>query len=165
MKKNKYSLPFSFPVHAWLIVIIISCLSILPDITHAARSITERDYISERYQNFHGFVPVPGSGYIISRTDSKWPSDVTLEMSKDKSLLISLEAQGNNPAGLIMMASEILSPRVLKSVCKWDDLRFPVRFWTDRFWLPKGKCESSGCPKITFKALRGTTEIIILDKR
>lgn len=135
------------------------------DFAGAERSISEKDYISEQRQNFYGFVPVVGSGYIISRTDSQWPGSVTLEMSRDTSLLISIEAQGNNPAGLIMLASEILSPRVLKQVWAWDDLRYILRFWTGNYWTPKGECDSTGCPKIRFQAVRGTSEIIILDKR
>jgi len=134
------------------------------DFTIAERGITERDYIIDRSIQFQGSVAVIGTGYTISAIDSTWPQQVTFVMHKDRSLMVRIFPI-KRPAGVLMLGSQPSSPRLVKAVWANDDLRNPFSFWTDSFWVRKGACDHTGCPKIRFQATRGTLGISILDKR
>jgi hypothetical protein len=130
----------------------------------AERGITERDYIIDRSIQFQGSVAIVGRHYTLSATDPKWPQQVTFVMHKDRSLMVRIYYI-KRPAGVLMLASPPSSPRLIKAVWAQDDLRYPVRFWTEDFWIRKGVCDPTSCPKIRFQATRGTIGISILDKR
>lgn len=146
------------------IPIITLALFSFCDWSIAKRGITERDYIIDRSIRFHGSVAVVGEGYTISVTDSKWPQQVTFVMHKDRSLMVRIFPI-YRPAGVLMLASQPSSPRLVKAVWANDDLRNPVNLWTNNFWVRKGTCDHTGCPKIRFQATRGTIGLSILDKR
>jgi hypothetical protein len=146
------------------IPVITLALYSFVDRSMAKRGITERDYIIDRSIRFQGSVALVGEGYTISVTDSKWPQQVTFVMHKDRSLMVRIYSI-KRPAGVLMLASQPSSPRLLKAVWANDDLRVPVSFWTENFWVRKGTCDHTGCPKIRFQATRGTIGLSILDKR
>jgi len=151
------SLMIAFPI-------ITLALYSFVDRSIAKRGITEKDYIIDRSIQFQGSVAVVGRHYTISVTDPKWPQQVTFFMHKDRSLMVRIYSI-KRPAGVLMLASQPSSPRLIKPVWANDDLRDPVSFWTDDFWIRNGTCNHSGCPKIRFQATRGTIGVSILDKR
>lgn len=134
------------------------------DWSMAERGITERDYIIERSIQYQGSVAIIGQGYTISATESKWPQQVTFVMHKDRSLMVRIYPI-KRPAGVLMLGSQPSSPRLVKAVWANDDLRDPFSFWTDAFWVRRGTCDHTGCPRIRFQATRGTIGVSILDKR
>ncbi len=144
--------------------IIILALHSFVDRSVAERGITERDYIIDRSIQFQGSVAIVGRHYTISVTDPKWPQQVTFVMHKDRSLMVRIYSI-KRPAGVLMLASQPSSPRLIKAVWANDDLRNPVSFWTGDFWVHNGTCDHSGCPKVRFQATRGTIGVSILDKR
>ena len=147
-----------------VIPIIAVVLFSFCDRSIAKRGITERDYLIERSIQYQGSVAIIGRGYTISAIDSTWPQQVTFVMHKDRSLMVRIFPI-KRPAGVIMLGSQPSSPRLVKAVWANDDLRNPFSFWTDSFWVRKGACDHTGCPKIRFQATRGTLGISILDKR
>ena len=130
----------------------------------ALRGITERDSVIDEQIRFHGHVAVPGEEHTISIVDRKWPQEVTFVMHKDRSLRVRLYPI-RLPASVVMLASRASSPRVLRATWAYDDLRSTVTFWTDDYWSPLGGCDTSGCPRIRFQALRGTVGLVVVDKR
>jgi len=147
-----------------LFPVITSILLSLFDRATAERGITERDYIIDRSIQFQGSVAIIGKHYTISAKDSKWPQQVTFVMQRDRSLMVRLYSI-KNPSGVLMLASQPSSPRLVNPVWANDDLRYPVSFWTEDIWVRRGACDHSGCPRIRFQATRGTIGVSILDKR
>lgn len=131
---------------------------------HGLRGITERDANRDEAIRFNGHVAVLGEDHTISAVDTSWPQDVTFTMEKDSALLIRVEPL-KEPASFVMEASTAGSPRVMRTVNGSDDLRSPVFFWTNRYWLPMERCNATGCPKIRIRALRGTLGVMVQEKR
>jgi hypothetical protein len=144
--------------------IITLALYSFVDLSLAERGITERDYIIDRSIQFQGSVAIVGRHYTISATDPKWHQQVTFIMHKDRSLMVRIYPI-KRPAGVLMLASQPSSPRLVNPVWANDDLRDAFSFWTDDFWIRTGTCDHSGCPKIRFQATRGTIGVSILDRR
>jgi hypothetical protein len=151
------SLMIAFPI-------VTLVLYSLVDRSSAERGITERDYIIDRSIQFQGSVAIVGRHYTISVTDPKWPQQVTFVMHKDRSLMVRIYPI-ERPAGVLMLASQPSSPRLVSPVWANDDLRDAFSFWTEDFWIRTGACDHTGCPKVRFQATRGTIEMSILDKR
>lgn len=150
-------------------LLIVGCLMgilLIPDRpVEAVRGFTERDYIIDRHIRFQGYEPVMMEGYTISTSDPKWDQTVGFVMSKDRSLLF--EFQPVTPkAGVIMFASQVGSPRHLKAVWSDDNITTPIRIWSDRFWTPDNRaCDATGCPRIMFKATKGTLGVFVMDRK
>jgi hypothetical protein len=161
LKISRKNLTMSFIV---VLPIVIFVLLSFYNRSKAERGISERDYIIDRSIQFQGSVAIVGRHYTISAMDYKWPQQVTFVMHKDRSLMVRIYPI-KKPAGLLMLASETSSPRLVKPVWANDYLRDPVSFWTDNFWIRNGTCDHTGCPKIRFQATRGTIGVSILDKR
>ena len=124
----------------------------------------ERDYITEQWERFHGTGPTIGVTRWISLVDSRFPHQVTYTMKKYRTLLIRIESDIKH-SGVIMLASQPASPRMLKTVWSCEDLRYPISFWTDRYWRTNKKCNETGCPKIRFQVTKGALAVGILDGR
>jgi len=146
-----------------IVMLAISTFFYYDDVS-AMRSIHRRDYLTDRRERFSGNGIRVGNRYAISVIKSELPHQVTFNMISDRAILIKIDTTVK-PSGVIMLASQPSSPRILKPVWTCEDLREPVFFWTDQFWTPTGGCNSTGCPKIRFIATRGSLIVYLLNKR
>lgn len=161
-KSGKNLTGISSPVMIFCLTIML--LIIIPS-AHAVRDYDERDYIIDRHIRSQGYEPVLFNPFTISVTDIRWDETVAYVMSKDQSLLI--EIQPVTPvAGVVMFGSEPGATRRLRAVWANDHVTEPVRFWTHRFWTPGNReCDITGCPRILFKATRGTLGVNIIKRK
>lgn len=130
----------------------------------ADRAYNERDKMTDERIKTEGFRPVLFNAFTISADNPKWDERVTYLMSKHSALLVEVTPL-NKPTGVIMFASGPASRRDMKAVWAHDDLTEPVRFWTDRYWPSSKECDTTGCPRLMFKAIKGTLSVTILDTR
>ncbi len=130
----------------------------------AQGGISERDYITVEKKRFHGRGPRIGAVYWLGLVNPNALQQVTFKMIDTHALLIKIQTKRKN-SGVIMLASQVGTPRILKAVWKCDNILEPIIFWTDRFWIPDNECNSLGCPKIRFQTTRGECDLFILDKR
>jgi hypothetical protein len=130
----------------------------------AQGKINEGDYLSVEKKRFHGRGPRVGTVYWLGILNSEMLQQVTLNMFNTRALLINIQTDRKN-SGVIMLVSEVGTPRILKAVWKCDNILEPIIFWTDRFWIPENECSFLGCPKIRFQATSGECDLFILDKK
>ncbi len=155
-----------FFLHILYISIIIISVGIIFFLSKsiAGNRIDNRDSITEGKKRFYGRGARVGTSFTISKIDSTKMQQVTFGMGNSRALLIKIQTYKKN-SGVIMLVSQVGSSRLLKAVWKCDDIRAPIIFWTDHFWIPDKECNAFGCPKIRFQAIRGKLSVTILDKR
>ncbi|MDM8554714.1 hypothetical protein QUF75_08305 [Desulfococcaceae bacterium HSG7] len=124
----------------------------------------KRDYISVEKKSYHGRGPRIGASYYLGVTNSEQLQQVTFNMFNTRALLIKIQAKRKN-SGLIMLASQVGTPRILKAVWKCDNILEPIILWTDDFWIPENECNPFGCSKIRFQATTGSLSLLILDRK
>ncbi len=124
----------------------------------------KRDYISVEKKSYHGRGPRSGVTYYLGVLNSEMLQQVTFNMFNTRALLIKIQTKRKN-SGLIMLASQVGTPRILKAVWKCDNILEPIIFWTDDFWIPENECNPFGCPKIRFQATTGSLDLLILDRK
>jgi len=122
------------------------------------------DYLIKRQINFHGTGPALEEEHWLTLYDRKFSRQITYEMDDYRALLVQLRTDVR-PTSVIMLASTAGTPRVLRLVWRCDDLRDPIVFWTDRYWISDQICNATGCPKIRFQVIRGGVDIKIIKRR
>lgn len=123
-----------------------------------------KDYMIEGHRQFYGVGPVVGTRHTLSLPDPEWPDQVTLLMKDARSLRIRIDPL-KKPVNILMLASDVISPRTVRPVWGHDDLREAIVFWTGDYWLPGAECDDMGCPKIRFQMIHGAAAVTILEKR
>ncbi|BBO80327.1 hypothetical protein DSCO28_08930 [Desulfosarcina ovata subsp. sediminis] len=153
-------------INFWIIVggMLLMIVILSPHPLSAERGYNERDKMTDERIKVQGFRPVPFNGFTISADDPKWDERVSYLMSKHSALLVEI-APMNEPISVIMFVSSPASCRGMQAAWAYDHLTFPMRFWTNRYWVSNKTCDTTGCPRIMFKATKGTLEVTILDTR
>lgn len=146
---------------------LLICLAILPlapiGTARSQSTLAGRDYMTWQRELSQGTRPRVGDVRSLAPLDHI-RDQVTWVMSRDRALLVQIEPV-EQPATVYMLVSTAASPHRLRAIWGSDNLTEPIRFWTDRFWSPVGKCNPTGCPKIRFRATRGKVRVTILQKR
>jgi hypothetical protein len=150
-------------IRAWVIAAVLLLLILVPQPTVAVRGFTERDKQTDERIRTEGFLPVLFNPYTISATDRKWDEQVAYLMSRDSAVLVEI-APTKEAAGVIMLVGNAGSGG-LRAAWADDHVSRPVRLWTNRYWLSSKQCDANGCPRIVFKATKGTLTVTVLDKR
>jgi hypothetical protein len=118
------------------------------------------DYIIREKRRFHGTGPILWRKYTLARGMSGWPEWITFNMVAYKSLLVEIKPL-KKPCGIILYGSHVGTPRLLKAVWAYDEIRNPVLLQTDKYWLDWSGCNATGCPKLKFQVTRGSLTVTI----
>jgi hypothetical protein len=143
--------------------ILAFVLVLSPHPVEAVRGFNERNRFADEKIKTDGFLPVLFNPFTISADNPKWDERVTYEMSRDSAVLVEIKPV-KKPVGVIMFVSQS-GTATLKAAWSHDHITEPVRFWTHRYWISSKQCDEAGCPRIMFKAIKGTLAVTILDKR
>ncbi|MCI5137785.1 MAG: hypothetical protein D3922_05080 [Candidatus Electrothrix sp. AR1] len=118
------------------------------------------DYIIREKRRFHGTGPVLRRKYTLAWGMSGWPEWITFNMAAYRSLLVEIKPL-KKPCGIILYGSRVGSPRLLKAVWTYDEVRNPVILQTGKYWLNWFGCNAVGCPKLKFQVTRGSLTVTI----
>lgn len=144
--------------------LLLAAILFHPPPLGADRAYNERDKMTDERIKDQGFRPVLFNPFTISADDPQWDERVSYLMSKHSALLVEVSPV-KKPTGVIMFASSPASRRDMRAAWAHDNLTDPVRFWTNRYWISGKDCDTTGCPRLMFKAIKGTLTVTILDTR
>lgn len=144
--------------------ILFATLLFSPCPSNATRGYIERNKMTDEEIKTEGFLPVLFNPYTISADDPQWDEKVSIVMSQHSALLVEINPL-NMPTGVILFASSRGSRRAMKAVWANDHVTEPIRLWTNRYWISDKTCDPTGCPRLMFKATKGTLAVTILEKR
>lgn len=118
------------------------------------------DYIIREKRRFYGVDPVSGRKYTLAWGMSGWPEWITFNMAAYRSLLVEIKPL-KKPCGIILYGSRVGTPRLLKTVWAYDEIRHSVFLQTGKYWIDRSRCNATGCPKLKFQVTRGSLNVII----
>jgi len=122
VKKNKICFPV---IHIGFIICVFTFYCCSESIAQGA--IHERDYLTVEKKRFHGRGAEVGTVYWLGVLQSEMLQQVTFNMFNTRALLIKIQTDRKN-SGIIMLASQVGTPRVLKEVWKCDNILAPIIF-------------------------------------
>ena len=150
-----------------LLLIVLGCcfISFFPEETHALREFYQRDYMMDRFFRFRGNKPYIGMVHVLSEIKRGQSMEQTYVMgSYYHAIKFQIEPLAPN-SSIVIMASEPVSPRIMRAIYAYDDMTYPVTLWTDAFWYPEYECNDTGCSKIRFVLTRGEVKVTVVDLR